>query len=348
MDFFSRLFKRKETSDQLTCPRCLGKGHVDRADIIRLQQQGKWGTGTCAYCNGSGSIDKAMLAKVPADATYLTSSLSESEREAVINYNNWGSSYPVTQKREGCPVSEQNRLWLEEAFLLLLDFFGKENTQHRKVLIPHHANFPIQYNGTEQSAYETMKIVAIQMDVPFDSIELGFYDDGVNEISTGSPMGGRIFLEAEKGYQSPAGLYGGSGQSGKYEIWLNRKQLSEPESLVATLAHEIAHIKLLGENRIEENNEYLTDLTTVIFGLGIFTANSAFQTYKGIDYYGWKSQGYLTQMQWGYSLALFTRLRGEKSPDWMNHLTPNVKSDFLQGQSFIEANPDLVFLQVNK
>ncbi|WP_143097916.1 hypothetical protein [Chitinophaga sp. CF118] len=53
-------------------------------------------------------------------------------------------------------------------------------------------------------------------------------------------MGGRIFLEADKGLQNPAGLYGGRSQNGKYEIWLNRKQLLEPESLVATLAHEMA------------------------------------------------------------------------------------------------------------
>lgn len=69
MNFFSRLFKKVKTPAQLTCPRCLGKGHVDNADIIRLQQQGKWRTGACAYCNGSGNVDKEMLVKILADAT---------------------------------------------------------------------------------------------------------------------------------------------------------------------------------------------------------------------------------------------------------------------------------------
>lgn len=136
-------------------------------------------------------------------------------------------------------------------------------------------------------------------------------------------------------------------EDGKYEILLSTKQLLDPESLVATLAHEIAHIKLLGENRIHENNEYLTDLTTVIFGLGILNANNAFKSFRGSNYYEWKSQGYLSQIQWGYSLALFAYIRNEVSPAWINYLTPNIKSDFLQGQQFIEDSRDLVFQQGN-
>lgn len=345
MGFFSKLFKKEESTPLIDCPRCLGKGQVDVADIVRLKQVGKWTTGTCAYCTGTGSVDNAMLAKVPVDALYLTNDLSESEREAVINYNNWGSSFPITEKRAGCPVTEQNRLWLEEGFLLLSDLFDPEHIQHRGILIPHYDSFPVKYDGTEQSAHETTKIVSMQMEVAFERIELDFYDDGVTAISTGTPAGDEIFLKTVAGSKQSAGLYEGVTESGQYKIWLNRKQLSHPESMVATLAHEIAHIKLLGENRIDQNNEFLTDLTTIIFGLGIFNANAAFQTYKGFRYYGWQRQGYLTQMQWGYALALFAYIRGERSPAWIKHLTPNVKGDFLRGQSFIEENTDLIFRQ---
>jgi hypothetical protein len=310
------------------------------ADIVRLKQEGKWSTGACAYCKGAGNVDQNMLI-IPADVVGLTNNLSESERADFIN--NYNNPAPVDPKFDGCPVPESNRLWLEEAFLLLLDFFGKENTQQRKVLIPHHSDFPVRYNGTWESAYETMKIVATQMEVPFDNIELSFYDDRVGKLSSGSPFGDNIYLESRKNDQYAGGLYWGRTEGGKYEIWLNRKKLSGPESMVATLAHEVAHIKLLGENRIEENNECLTDLTTVVFGLGIFNSNEAFQTFTTVNTYGWQSAGYLSQPQWGYALALFAHVRGEKSPAWINHLTPNVKSDFLRGQRFIEANSELVF-----
>ena len=333
MNLFTRLFKRSQIPGPLTCPRCLGKGHVDKDDIIRLKQEGRWGTGTCAYCKGTGAVDKEMLSKVPADARHLTTDLSELEREAIVNI----------PQREGCPVPELSRLRLEEAFLILLEFFGKENTRHRRVLVPHFSDFPISYNGTEQTAHETMKIVAAQMEVPFDTIILGYFDGRVGEVSTGSPFGGRIFLQSEKDDQNAAGLYWGRTEDGKYEIWLNRGNLAEPEGLVATIAHEIAHIKLLGENRIAVNNEPLTDLTTIFFGLGIFNANEAFQTFRNFDSHGWRSKGYLSQTQWGYALALFAYLREEESPQWIDHLTPNVKSDFLQSQKFILNNQDIVF-----
>jgi hypothetical protein len=98
--------------------------------------------------------------------------------------------------------------------------------------------------------------------------------------------------------------------------------------MVATLAHEIAHIKLLGEGRINQNDERLTDLTTVVFGLGIFNANAAFQILRGVDSWGYSEQGYLTQMEWGYALALLAYLKEDRSPKWLQFLTPNVKGDF--------------------
>lgn len=333
MGFFSRLFRKADPSNQITCPRCLGKGHVDQDDIIRLNQQGKWRTGTCAYCKGTGEVNKEILAKVAPDARHLTTDLTEKERDAVVN----------ATKLDGCPVSEYNRLWLENAFSVLLDFFGKENIQQRKVLIPHYADFPVLYDKTEQSAYETMKIVASQMEVPFENIELNFYDDRVTEISSGSPFGTDLYLESVKGDHNAQGFYMGMRENGKYEIWVSRNNLVLPERLVAILAHEIAHIKLLGEKRRISDNEYLTDLTTVVFGLGIFNANEAFQSWKDKRTWGYTSLGYLSQMQWGYSLALFAYVRGESAPAWSEHLAPNVKSDFQQGQRFIEANKELIF-----
>jgi hypothetical protein len=45
------------------------------------------------------------------------------------------------------------------------------------------------------------------------------------------------------------------------------------------VAHELARVRLLGEQRINTDcgdQEQLTDLATVFFGLGIFTADAAF------------------------------------------------------------------------
>ncbi|WP_028981375.1 hypothetical protein [Sporocytophaga myxococcoides] len=85
MNFLNRFFNRGES--QIECPRCLGKGHVDWADIKRLNQVLKWIPGSCAFCNGVGKIDPKMEKKVAVDATYLVDNLSEIERRLYINGN---------------------------------------------------------------------------------------------------------------------------------------------------------------------------------------------------------------------------------------------------------------------
>ena len=241
-----------------------------------------------------------------------------------------------------CPISYDNRIWLEKSFSLLLDIFDKEKIKQTKILIPHYSNFPIKYNGDTRTAFDTLEIVAEQMEVEFDEIQLNLYDEGVNTISTGSPWGGRIFLNSDHNCKGSAGLYWGKQADNKYHIGLERRKLTQPENMVATLAHELAHIKLLGKNKIEANDEKLTDLTTVIFGIGIFNANAAFQTIRSIYSSGWRKMGYLTQMEWGYALSLLAYIRDERTPNWIEYLTLNVKGDFKQGERFIENNKDLI------
>ena len=52
-------------------------------------------------------------------------------------------------------------------------------------------------------------------------------------------------------------------------ISIETGQLKNPISLIATISHELAHHILLGENRIEENDELLL-LTAITYGFGIF------------------------------------------------------------------------------
>ena len=165
------------------------------------------------------------------------------------------------------------------------------------------------------------------MEVPAEKIQLDFYDDELSVITEGTP----------------GGMYWGQGENGLFEISLIQSSLSDPERMVALMAHEIAHIKLLGENRIEENDEFLTELTCIFFGLGIFNANVAFRDERDPTYYRWSEIGYLTQMEWGYSLALFAFLRQEEAPAWIEHLCANVKADYRQAQRFIANNEELIF-----
>ncbi|SEN89726.1 hypothetical protein SAMN04488505_11475 [Chitinophaga rupis] len=237
-----------------------------------------------------------------------------------------------------CPVPEDARVWLEETFQWLLSEFDKEMIMHRKVLRPIPADFPITFTQTEKDAHALLKIVAAQMAVNPDQIELFFYDQQLKEYG-GSGL--RLFSQQSPGEKYASGKYYGKNEYSQYQIAIELSELKDAGGLVATLAHEIAHIKLLGEERMKFNDEHLTELIPVIYGLGIFNANTAFRFYATHDSWGYKRQGYLSQQMWGYALALFAHIRKERDPEWVKYLTTNVRADFKKGFKFLEGNSGL-------
>jgi hypothetical protein len=86
MNIFRRLFGKpaNPAANFVECPRCLGKGHVDESDIIRLKQELRWKPGACAFCNGSGKVDPNNVDKVAANESYLTNNLSVQERKRLF------------------------------------------------------------------------------------------------------------------------------------------------------------------------------------------------------------------------------------------------------------------------
>jgi hypothetical protein len=142
------------------------------------------------------------------------------------------------------------------------------------------------------------------------------------------------------------------GSAGRYlagekeTIAIETSNLSDPMSVAATLSHELAHVRLLGEKRLtgdEDDHELLTDLATVFFGMGIFTANSTFRysQWSRDGWQGWKAskQGYLDERTLAYALGLWAHLRGEVNPKWMRHLNVNPRAYMNQTLRFLKAQP---------
>ncbi|MEP0265185.1 hypothetical protein [Dokdonia sp.] len=85
MGIFNNLFKKKEITPKIECPRCLGKGHVNEADIIRLDKELYWAPGDCAYCKKTGEVDASLVSKIAVDEMYLTIERTDRERKKIIN-----------------------------------------------------------------------------------------------------------------------------------------------------------------------------------------------------------------------------------------------------------------------
>lgn len=231
------------------------------------------------------------------------------------------------------PIPDQRREWIEQTFAWLVDTFGEEAVRMRRVLVPHHSDFPIRYNGDPQTGQDTLAIVAPQMELDPECIELTFYQEGARKISTGSFLGtNELYMESG---QLSSGQYLGKTENGKHHIALEARRLNQPEQMVSSLANELARIKLLGEEKGKESDERLTGLATVIFGLGIFNANAAQATFQNLQTAGKPNSDYLTQMDWGYALALFAKLRNEKDPKWATYLTTNIRADFSKSAQYL-------------
>jgi hypothetical protein len=132
-------------------------------------------------------------------------------------------------------------------------------------------------------------------------------------------------------------------------VAIRSTMLKDPMSLVATVAHELGHVILLGGKLMSPttpDHEPMTDLLTVFLGLGIFVANSAarFKQYQDNRRIGWSLQslGYLREEVFGYALAKFASERGESNAEWARHLSPNVRADFKRSRRWLAKNPRYV------
>ena len=244
--------------------------------------------------------------------------------------------------RNECPVDEETRIWMENSLIWLMNQFSEEFLLKEKTLTPTDADFPVKLDHTEQSAFETLKIISSQMMIDPQSIDMNFYHQSPLHLNTG--FGNTLITKTEENESTTAGLYHGRQEDLRFAISIEYSQFLDIEKLIATIAHELAHIKIVGEQRLKENDENLIDLTTVFFGLGIFGANAAFKFHSTQNTWGYSNQGYFIQQEWGYALALYAYIRNETNPQWLKYVTKNVQSDFKKSMSYILENTDKVLV----
>jgi hypothetical protein len=214
-----------------------------------------------------------------------------------------------------CPVTPEARAWLDYRWAWLRREFGLKRLREHPLILPNDTFFPDPYRGTPEDVEKLLARVAGFMGVDVHSLELHYYEE-------------------QEDQQTTAGYYR-ENDAGKFEVWLEVAQLRDLESMIATMAHELGHVLLLGHKRItsdDQDHEPLTDLITVYMGMGVFVANSVLQesswdkNYRGT--WGWQlgKQGYLPMHEFGYGFALYAVDREETSPSWLKALRLDVRT----------------------
>lgn len=231
-------------------------------------------------------------------------------------------------------VSDEQKEWLENAFLWLIDEIGADILRSVEVILPIEEYFPEPFAGSPSDIRTMVERVCGYMDVDSAKVVVEFFAD-----EDGSRL--HPLAAAEETPRHAIGTYHMRG--GRYIINLETNQASDPQVLVATIAHELGHVILLGEDRLDPDHpdhEPLTDLLTVFYGMGVFTANSVFTFEQWTNTFsqGWRAgrRGYLDEEMFGYALAMFAYVRNEIKPGWAGFLETNVKSYFKSNLKYLE------------
>ncbi|MBD81174.1 MAG: hypothetical protein CL840_19810 [Crocinitomicaceae bacterium] len=242
------------------------------------------------------------------------------------------------------PISEELRNYIEGNLLWLFQEFESPQENQIRIITPRKSDFPFEWENDEKTAQNACGFVSDIMQIDTSSVQLEFYKNPVNRVGQGDQT---IFLESDESDPQASGLYFGKNEAGKFVIAIDKSNLNNPELILSTLSHELAHIKLLGENRIEENDEMLTDLTSLYFGFGIFGANTSFSFYNTNESWGYRKNGYLTDIEWAYALAFYGFLVYETNPAWTKFLSPSMQKNFVRCERYIAKNKEHIMNRYN-
>ena len=238
--------------------------------------------------------------------------------------------------RPKCPCDSAAKRWVERRLQWLSEQFPESAFSGGPVVLPTPEFFPDRFDGSELRVRELVETVCVYMRVNPASIRVRFEENADPHV--------HLVNEAGQALPTSAGTFQGGER--KHLVTLGREEFARPMDLVGTVAHELAHARLLGDGRIDPeafDSELVTDLTTVHFGLGIFLANSprdwmsGYTTWPGTEL---KKPEYMNRPMYGWALALLAYFRDERRPSWAAHLGRFARLEVEQGLRYLEATGD--------
>ena len=144
-----------------------------------------------------------------------------------------------------CPVSDQDRDWIESSYQWLTEQFGLQTMLSSENVVPDDTFFPFAFDGTDACVRRMVHQVCVHMKIPKERFILKTFTE----------------KNPEKFLHEGLSFYGGessSGAAGYYSkrsgdlpvIALESSVCKDPELIVAVTAHELAHIHLLEDERL--------------------------------------------------------------------------------------------------
>jgi hypothetical protein len=240
-------------------------------------------------------------------------------------------------KKNKLPITEEDKIWINEDLNWLRTEFGEQHFMEIKTVTPTKKFFNRNFDGTKDDAKFVLERTMELMNIHDLEIQLEFFSDSPIEMTDGTILS----TSADHDGFSENALGTFTQNENETIISIEIQQLKNPISLIATISHELAHQILLGEKRIDENDELLTDLMAIAYGFGIFIGNSRFNfsTFSTNNGSGWQTnaQGYLPEQIIAYSMAWLSYERKEETV-YREYLDESIKSYFEKSLKYIEED----------
>lgn len=206
-------------------------------------------------------------------------------------------------------ISEEDAEWQHSTYRwLIAQFNSPERNSKRRLVLPTRDYFPDQCESPWDSVTKTFGRV-----IQYAGMEEQHCLLQPQETDPSPHVAQALLVQGAP--QGPAGTFR-LDDAGRPIITFNPALMNDPQGMVATFAHELAHLLLSSATEPPpgglDNLEFATDLAAVFLGFGIFLANTSFRfnQFGGGGVTGWKAQrqGYLTGGEILHALAIFTRL----------------------------------------
>ena len=218
-----------------------------------------------------------------------------------------------------CPLTAEQQEWIDRRWDWLRTQFGDHFPRDRPVVLPTAEFFPDTSTQTPAGIDALFRCVCRHMLVDPAAVTLTLFDAPSVPITGGSSADG-LYSELAEGH---------------FGIAVATRTLADPFHFVGTVAHELAHVHLLGHKRLTRDtadHELVTDLLPIFFGAGIFGANSVIYekswTEGQLGYWLAGTRGYMGMAMHSYALAKLAHARGVVRPPWAKHLRRDVRAEF--------------------
>jgi hypothetical protein len=144
-------------------------------------------------------------------------------------------------------------------------------------------------------------------------------------------------------------------EANRLQIAYNPQQVNNPEGLVASFAHTLAHhLGQMAKTRPPSGPEYwpeITELLAIYLGFGLMFANSAF-TFRGScgSCYNPAANRHaaLSETEATYALAIFCVLKDVSVPEVTPHLKKHLRAFFRRAVKDVQARAETARMKALK